>query len=116
MTPNKEDILPWPGDIAAPQVIDLNFVAPQPCDATLFRVGGITQRRRAMRFLIVIDSTGNGRQRRSYLLRPQSRGCYWVWTDQREEATEFGSRQEAQQIIRTKMRIKRGVSIVPLTE
>ena len=27
MTPNKEDILPWPGDIAAPQVIDLNFVA-----------------------------------------------------------------------------------------
>ena len=27
MTPNKEGILPWPGDIAAPQVIDLNFVA-----------------------------------------------------------------------------------------
>lgn len=27
MTPNKEDILPWPGDIAAPQVVDLNFVA-----------------------------------------------------------------------------------------
>ena len=27
MTPNKGDILPWPGDIAAPQVIDLNFVA-----------------------------------------------------------------------------------------
>lgn len=27
MTPNKEDILPWPGDIAAPQVLDLNFVA-----------------------------------------------------------------------------------------
>jgi hypothetical protein len=27
MTPNKEGILPWPADIAAPQVIDLNFVA-----------------------------------------------------------------------------------------
>src|SRR5277367_1983831 len=27
MTPNREGILPWPADIAAPQVIDLNFVA-----------------------------------------------------------------------------------------
>ncbi len=27
MTPNKEDILPWPGDVAVTQVIDLNFVA-----------------------------------------------------------------------------------------
>jgi hypothetical protein len=27
MTPNKEDILPWPGDVALTQVIDLNFVA-----------------------------------------------------------------------------------------
>jgi hypothetical protein len=26
MTPNKEDILPWPGDVAVTQVIDLNFV------------------------------------------------------------------------------------------
>jgi hypothetical protein len=27
MTPNKEDILPWPGDGAVTQVLDLNFVA-----------------------------------------------------------------------------------------
>jgi hypothetical protein len=27
MTPNKEDILPWPGDVAVTQVLDLNFVA-----------------------------------------------------------------------------------------
>jgi hypothetical protein len=26
MTPNKEDILPWPGDVAVTQVLDLNFV------------------------------------------------------------------------------------------
>jgi hypothetical protein len=27
MTPNKEGILPWPGDVAVTQVLDLNFVA-----------------------------------------------------------------------------------------
>jgi len=27
MTPNKQDILPWPGDVAVTQVLDLNFVA-----------------------------------------------------------------------------------------
>jgi hypothetical protein len=40
----------------------------------------------------------------------------WAWTFQREEATEFPSRRDAQHIIETTMRIKSGVLIVPVSE
>ena len=72
---------------------------------------------RAMRFLIVIDSAKNGRRTRSYLCcPPEFPKNGWAWTFQREEATEFGSRKEAQRIIETIMRLKSGVLIVPVSE
>ena len=72
---------------------------------------------RAMRFLVVIDSAKNGHRTRSYLCRPpEFPKNGWAWTFQREEATEFASRKEAQQVIETTMRIKSGVLIVPVSE
>ena len=52
-----------------------------------------------IKHMIVIDSAKNGRRTRSYLCRPPHfrKNC-WAWTFQREEATEFTSRKEAQQI------------------
>jgi hypothetical protein len=67
-----------------------------------------------MKYLIVIDSTASGRPSRSYLCRP--RGVFCFWTFQREEATEFASRDEAQRVIETTMRLKSGVLIVPVSE
>jgi hypothetical protein len=67
-----------------------------------------------MRYLIVIDSTANGRPTRSYLRR--GRGAGWGWTFQPEEAHEFASRDEAQRIIKTRMKLKCGVLIVPIAE
>jgi hypothetical protein len=71
-----------------------------------------------MKYIIVIDSTADDRvKRRSYLCSPREfRRKAWAWTDQREEATEFASRKEAQQTIETEMRIKTGVLIVPVGE
>ena len=70
-----------------------------------------------MRFLIVIDSAKNGRRTRSYLCcPPEFPKNGWAWTFQREEATEFGSRKEAQRIIETIMRLKSGVLIVPVSD
>jgi hypothetical protein len=70
-----------------------------------------------MKYLIVIDSTANGRSTRSYLCRPlKYRRASWGWTDQREEATEFASRKEAHRIIETKMKLKGGVFIVSVSE
>jgi len=67
-----------------------------------------------MKRLIVIDSTANGRSRRSYLRR--GRGAGWGWTLQPEEAHEFASRDEAQRIIKTRMKLKSGVLIVSVSE
>ena len=70
-----------------------------------------------MKYLIVIDGTENGRPIRNYLCCPREfRGRSGAWTNQREEATEFATRKEAQLIIKTKMRIKTGVRIVPISE
>jgi hypothetical protein len=64
-----------------------------------------------------MDPANNGRPRRSYLFRPREfRGGGWAWTNQRELATEFASRDEAQQIIETIMRLKSGVLIVPVSK
>ena len=43
-------------------------------------------------------------------------GAGWFWTDQREEAAEFASQDEARHIIETTMRIKSGVLIVPVSD
>jgi hypothetical protein len=67
-----------------------------------------------MKYLIVIDSTANGRRRRSYLFR--SSKLVWSWTSQREEAAEFANPNEAQQIIETTMRLKKEVRILPVSE
>jgi len=69
-----------------------------------------------MKYLIVIDSTASGRPRRSYLCHPRGRGIGWFWTDQREEAAEFESQDEARYIIETTMRIRSGVLILPVGE
>jgi hypothetical protein len=70
-----------------------------------------------MKYLIVIDSTASGRPMRYYLcLPPEFRKKGWAWTFRREEANEFASREEAQRIIETTMRIKTGVRIVPVAE
>jgi hypothetical protein len=67
-----------------------------------------------MKYLIVIDCTANGRRRRSYLFR--SSKAVWSWTSQREEAAELANPNEAQQIIETTMRLKKGVRILPVSE
>jgi hypothetical protein len=70
-----------------------------------------------MKYLIVIDSTADGRPGRNYLcLPPEFRRGGWRWTSQREEANEFASRDEAERIIETTMRLKSGVRIVPVAE
>jgi hypothetical protein len=70
-----------------------------------------------MKYLIVIDSTANGRPGRSYLCRPRgSRGYGWFWTFEREEAHEFASRDEAQRIIKARMKLRSDVLIVPVSE
>jgi hypothetical protein len=69
-----------------------------------------------MKYLVVIDSTANGRPTRSYLCHPLGPGAGWFWTFQREEAAEFASRNEARRIIETTMRLKGGVLIVPVSE
>ena len=43
-------------------------------------------------------------------------GAGWFWTDQREEAAEFASQDEARYIIETTMRIRSGVLILPVGE
>jgi hypothetical protein len=89
-------------------------------EATVKRIMAQDVRKRAtlprMEYIIVIDSTTTGRLRRSYLCRLRGRANGWGWTFQREEATEFTSRDEAQRIIETTMRIKSGVLIVPVSE
>jgi len=70
-----------------------------------------------MKYLIVIVSTADDRQTRSYLCRRREcRGHGWFWTFEREEANEFASRNEAQRIIKTRMKLKSGVVIVPVNE
>jgi hypothetical protein len=69
-----------------------------------------------MKYLIVIDSTADDRPTRSYLCHSRGPGVGWHWTFRREEANEFPSRDEAQRIIKTRMKLKSGVLIVPVGE
>jgi hypothetical protein len=70
-----------------------------------------------MKYLIVIDGTDKGRPTRNYLCRPRGfRGRSGAWTGQPDKATEFSSRDEAQQIIETIMKLKSGVLIVSASE
>jgi len=71
----------------------------------------------SMKYVVVIDNIAHGRPTRIYLRRLRGgHGRWWGWTDQRCEATEFAGRNEAQQIVETKMRLKSGVLIVPVSD